>query len=243
MTSGANNEGPRVGIFIRSFDGDAKWLERTLPTHVEFCRGFQGIVVAGIERECARVMEICAANGVPFIADPLAHMITAGYINQQYTKLTADHHVDWDWILFVDSDTPCTRATTPGEQFEGDRGVMLYSEWDHVGDANCWFEPTRKALGFGPPYEFMRRLPILHHRDTLEAACRWIKGMHRRSLLDYLAGVDTISEFNLLGAVAWEQLRDRYRWICPEREPCPTGAWRQFWSHGPMEEQLKDAGA
>ena len=239
MTYGANDV---IGIFIRSYDGDAKWLERTLPTHLRHAKPFAGPVVVGVDEQCRRVKEICAAHDVEFIPDPTSAMIANGYIAQQYSKLTAYTMVPWQWILYVDSDTECVRDVHFRELFHSFRAIMPYSEWDHVGgrvgggDASCWFEPTRKALGFDPAHEYMRRLPILHHRDTVQRTHEHIVRHHGKSLVEYMAGVDAISEFNLLGAVAHEdtELHDYYEWICPETDPLPPSAWVQHWSHDPL---------
>ena len=235
-----------IGIFIRSYDGDAKWLQRTLPIMVARARGYDDIAVVGIPDECLTVRQIAEDCGVRFVEDRLAGRIIDGYINQQYTKMRADLFMQTDYILYVDSDCVCTEEHAPDILFDDGLPVMLYSDWEHVGgrvgggDASCWFEPTKNALGFEPAYEFMRKLPLLYPYEVVRGCRQHIELQHMTTLAKYLGRQNTFSEFNAIGAYAYAHHRDKFKWVCPETEGIPYNPWRQFWSHGDMDTQLAE---
>ena len=227
-----------TAILCRTFDGDADWLDRAIPTWKEHCQGYSGIYITGIENECKKVQGIAVKHDVGFIADNKSSCIKNGYINQQYTKMRGDLLVDDEEILFVDSDTLCYYDHTPDIWKREGLPIMLYSDWSHVGDARCWYQPMLTTLGWKPPYEFMRRLPLLYHSDTIKRCREWIEGFHGVPLSMYLQSINSFSEFNVMGAFAFDHHPDEYYWSCPEKEDRHPNPFKQFWSHGKMSDQI-----
>lgn len=227
-------------IVCRTYDGDVEWLAKAIPTWLEHCKEYDGIYVTGIEDECKKVQAIAGKYGVEFIPHNESKQVNIGYINQQHTKLCADQLVDADYILFVDADTLCYEDHTPDVWFEDDKPVMLYSAWGHVGQAVCWKVPMLKALGWKPPYEFMRRLPLLYRSDTITACREYIEYMHGVPLWLYLANEKSFSEFNVLGMYAYEHEYDKYYWSIPEVDRRFPNPFKQFWSHGGLGKQIEE---
>lgn len=238
MTSGV-----KAGVFIRSYDGDAAWLRRTLPVNLKRLSGYDRVLVVGLPGESAEVQEICAENDVEFQYDFDAAWIPNGYLNQQYSKLQADVFMKGcEYILFVDSDCVALEENSPDIFFgESGKSMLMHTPWDKVGQADCWREPTAKALGRTPPYEFMRRLPYLYPTWLITATKRKIEEVHCCKLNNYLTMCGPFSEFNVLGAHAWFTHRDQFEWIDTEEDSLPYHPWKQCWSHGGMDEQLSEA--
>lgn len=232
------DERKTMGVFTRTYDGDAKWLRVMLETFRKHGSGYGKQVVTGISEQCRKVREVCGEFGVRFIPDEQARYIPNGYINQQYTKLTADKYLDEPLILFVDSDC-VSIADHSSEDFLMDgKPLILHTKWDDVGDAQCWKRPTEIALGKSVHYEFMRRLPACYHRSTLVGLRDHIREFHG-SLLYHLKASAAFSEFNALGAYAWEHQRDDYSFVNTEDWIPPEPGLRQCWSHGDMEHEIK----
>lgn len=227
-------------IFTRTYDGDAKWLERTLPLNVERCKDYSDYIVTGIYDECTKVREICDKNGVRFVPHNEARLIANGYINQQYTKMIADLLApNMDYILYCDADTYATEENTPADYFIDHKPYMLLSEWDKVGQAVCWKAPTHRAIGVEPTYEFMRRLPMMYPRVSITKSRSHIESIHRMGIGRYLSNQQQFSEFNAIGAWAYRYEPELFRWINAEDdEGYPADKFKQCWSHGDMEEQI-----
>jgi hypothetical protein len=232
MTCGVSG----VSAFIRSFDKDAKWLERTLPVFLRLARGYDEVVVCGISGECKDVQRVAADNGVPFVAHDESAEIANGYINQQYSKLCADQMVKGDKIVYIDSDCICTGEHTPEVFFQDGKPLLMYSEWGDVGQALCWRMPTEHSLGLKPKYEFMRRLPTLYPASVVRGCREYMEKVHGRSLLEYLCNKQLFSEFNTMGCYAYEFRRDEFRTLCPQKEKYSGIPFRHLWSHGSLSQ-------
>lgn len=221
-----------VNIFCRTYDGDAEWLSRALPTWIEHCKWVNSIVVTGIDAECSRAKEICGLHGVNFTADDESSGIKNGYINQQYTKMRADLFTDSEYVMFIDSDTICYGDNTADDFFTNGKPDLFYSEWDEVGQALCWRAPTKAWLGIDPPYEFMRRFPLTYSHDTIANCRKYMEEKNEKSLLEIMKGAAAISEFNLIGAYAWEFESHKFNWVHPEVDGEKPNPFKQYWSHG-----------
>jgi fructoselysine-6-P-deglycase FrlB-like protein len=109
-----------------------------------------------------------------------------------------------------------------------------------VGDAkDAWLGCTTDALRRMPPFEFMRRLPLMYPRWIIRAAREWIQTTHCKDLASIMANLGRFSEFNFLGAWAWFHAHDSIHWTLADREhpPVPLPV-NQFWSHGNLDEAL-----
>ena len=233
----------KIGFFIRSFDGDAKWLERTLPLNVERLSGYSDICVSGIANECEKVIAICDKNGVRFVPHDESAHIPTGYINQQYSKLCADQLMpDMDFIMYGDSDSFALRPCSVDEWTIDGKPYMMHTPWHKVGQATCWHAPTWVATGIYPKYEYMRRLPMVYPSALLKSAREHLELLHNMTLCNYLARVPCFSEFNFLGHYAYERRHEMFTWIdtMDDSITWPDIPFKQCWSHGDLEEQMGD---
>ena len=232
----------KVTIFCRSYDGDAKWLEWTLPKMLERGHGYADCVVVGIETQCTAVKAICAKNGVSFLPDTKAAGIPVGYINQQYTKMRADLFCDTEYVMFLDSDVICLEDHTPDIFFRDGKPLLLYTRWEDVGEAQAWREPTCRAIGRDPEYEFMRRLPMVYPTSVIRDCRGFMEMLHGKKLSRYMNTLSCISEFNILGAYAWNFRKDDFTWTNTANNDFTPLPFKQFWSWGNMKKQIEEAG-
>ena len=231
-----------IGIFIRTYDKDAHWLERSLPTLVENCRaGYGKIMVVGVPGECDKVALIADKNGANFCIDPAAGTIYNGYINQQFTKMRADLFMPtYQEIMFIDADTFCLEPHDPKEVWYKDGKIeLLYSRWEDVGDAKCWKMPTELATGIEAQHEYMRRLPQVYPSWLLKATRDAMRGHTQRTFIEYMRGVKTISEFNVIGNVAYGKYKEMFHWTNPQDEGIPYHPFKQCFSRGDIDKEME----
>ncbi len=215
-------------IFIRTWHRDVPWLKNSLRSLQRWTEGFGEVVIHCDPADEKAVASVVGTHRL--VTSPI--WATKGYVNQQVVKLHADLWVPEGLVTFVDSDLIFYANTRPETLLKDGKPILLHTPWEKVGEANMWKEPTKEILGWEPPFEFMRRIPLTYHTDTLKALRKHIEERHGRSASSYLGARPKLSEFNAIGAFAWEKQRDSYHWIHTEENPLPASTSRQYWSWG-----------
>lgn len=184
-----------------------------------------------------------ATGCVPHLLHPIADWDGRGYHWQQWVKINADTYSDADYICHIDSDVFIAKPTDVSEFFVNEKPSWLWSFYTDQGPDVPWQKPTQNATGLQCEREFMQGFPFILHRSTYARTRSWISdhtGVDHRAYIEHCAtrGTTTFSEFNALGAVAWEAQHELYWWVDRMREDWPSGfhASRQFWSHRPVSE-------
>jgi hypothetical protein len=62
---------------------------------------------------------------------------------------------------------------------------------------------------------------------------------YNRSISEFIASIGLFSEFNYMGAYAFNKMNDRFHWIDTEHEPFENLPLKQYWSHGGIQEEQK----
>ena len=72
----------KCDIFIRTFDGDCKWLNYCVKSIKKYATGFNNIIITYPENH--------TSCDVDFVKNyPIKELLNDGYVDQQFTKLTA----------------------------------------------------------------------------------------------------------------------------------------------------------
>jgi len=234
-------------IFIRTYDGDAKWLDLCLHKLKEHARGFAGItIVAGPGNDQADAVAL--THGIRPQTDEWDISIPNGYLSQQATKMRASLWIpkDADFVAFFDSDCVCHGDLHASDLF-GDDGkpIMLHTPWSdlepHVEDA--WRKVTEFLVGQSVDYEFMRRLPFVYPVSVLRDSFAFFEST-QGSMRKWLRLSDRFSEFNYLGAWAWFNAHDKFHWINTDYELWKQLPMTQYYSrnYADLNEARKGAG-
>lgn len=208
-------------IFIRTYSKDINWLKYCILSINKFVSGHRKMIVC-IPQDEAHLLNDFKINGVIIGWEPVTKN---GYVDQQINKLRAHTMTDADNILFVDSDCYFTRPTDISEYFIDSKPFLMKTRYELVGDAICWKLPTDKVLKGDFKYEYMRRMPLLFKRNTLQKLDSMVDSLS-------LADMDSVSEFNLLGAFADTYQKGEYHIIDTEKDPFPGSPAIQGWSWG-----------
>lgn len=218
----------KIDIFIRTYHKDLEWLQYCLRSIQKFVTGYNQIIICIPEDDAHLITEWNLTK------EKIVQWIPAtknGYIDQQISKLHAFTMSDADYILYVDSDVIFHSPTDLSEYFVWGKPYLMKTRYELVGDAICWKAETEKILGVEVNYEYMRRIPLLYKRSTLENLDKHVDVMT-------LAKLERLSEFNLIGAFIANYESDQYYMIDTEKDEFPKLAARQFWSWGGITEEI-----
>ena len=160
--------------------------------------------------------------------------IRDGYTWQQVVKLHADEYTDADYILFVDSDCVFFTKVTPEYFFTDSKPYLLCTPYSLLGNTVPWKPGTDFVVGRDTPYEFMRRHPMMYHRDTLKAFRDYILATFGKTCREFMlenCSKRRLSEFNILGAFTYFHRPTDFHWIDTDCNLYPPDCLKQFWSY------------
>ena len=223
----------KTDIFLRSYKGDFRWLQFALASLAQRARGFGDVLVCvpkGDEPELATLTR------ERIVTCPRYH---DDYIGQQVTKMMADTYTDAAMILHWDSDVVLLKDLTPQDLMSSEgKPVLYYDPYSEV-KGSPWRPVVKEVLGWDPEHEFMRRHPFMYPRWLYAEVRRHIEHRHGKPLEDYALSRPhrSFSEFNILGAYAWQHCRDEFTWLRPDQGQTFV---KQFWSWGGVDQHLSE---
>lgn len=232
----------KTDILIVTHSKDAEWLSWCLKSITKFATGVHKTVVAFPYTDIGALATICDPHSVTRrIFDQIDGQ---GFNHHQAINCMADQYCDGDFILHMDSDCIFTEPVTPQDYFVDGKPVLLHQSYDglrqHHPGACQWQDMTSRAVGFPVTQEFMRRHPAVHPRALYTLFRAQIELTQKQPFLKWAtSGPNEYpgfwSEFNALGAVAWNSIPSAYHWIDVEKEPWPHNKMAQFWGRGGLE--------
>lgn len=222
---------PSMSIFIKTCRKDLDWLKYCLRSIERFGSGFGGTVIVADE-DCRGMIDSDSSVQVIFIPVP-----SNGYIEQQRIKLLADAYVSEasDRIMFVDSDCVFFRKFSPEDFMNNGKPVLLRTRYGGLGGAEAWREITESYLGLPVYHEYMRRMPLVYWKATLERM-----RSHYSELDATLRRMKDrrFSEFNMLGGFIQHYEPNLYC-IMNTEEELPSVVCKQFWSWGGLSDKIR----
>lgn len=225
---------PVTDIVIRSYRGDFGWLAyalRSLHRNGKGIRNMHIIVPSGdkhlLQHLTAEILHECP-------------VYTDDYLGQQITKLMADTYSDADYILHWDSDTILTSELSPLDLMVDGKPIVYHEPYEKVG-REPWQPIVTEVLGWVPEHEFMRRHPFLYPRWLYAELRAYLEARHGQSLEAYIVSrpYRSFSEFNVLGAYAWEKHHDKFTWMDPFAGPTYVRQFRSWDGLETHEEEIK----
>lgn len=213
-----------LDIFVRTFPGDYPWLPHLWRSVDKYATGFRRVVLVHPAGSPLPPLPNC-----PHVVSEEAMLLPNDYHGQQATKLRAPEFTDADVVCFVDSDCVFTVDVDLAAYVEP-LPTLLVTPWERAGDAlGAWLGPTTTLLGFPPPFEAMRRLPLFYPRDVISETWQHIGGLN--GVRACIAKHGSMSEFNAIGNYAVVKRPGAMRVVNTETGELPTAIVRQFWSH------------
>lgn len=230
---------PAHYYFLKTYGADLHWAQLCLLAFIQHHRPTPGVqealVVmcsrdgreqAALEDLLSRVKE--EARDSTWREDPRSSKLPEltisfrrcafreGYNAQQAEKLAFALEVD-AYVTYIDSDV-AAEAPFGFATFvpDGQRPLLLYSDYKSCRDAEVWRVGTARFLGMAPEeltYEYMRRLPLTYHSRTvmyaMEHMAREMELPSADAAVQWIRDRDTappddlhVSEFNIVGAFA-----------------------------------------
>jgi hypothetical protein len=217
----------KADIFIRTYEKDIELLQYCLRSIEKYCKGFRHIIITipARDRHLLGYNPKYQVFTVPHYQDD--------YLGQQSTKLHAHYYTDADFILYVDSDCIFLKPVTPKTFMKDGKPFILKTKYSEMsGDVLVWKPITEKALGFTVEYEYMRRLPLMYHREHLSQLQNALQIRHGKKLETYIntQPLRSFSEFNVLGAFCEKYYPGMYVFQDTTAGIPEAVVW-QYWSH------------
>jgi hypothetical protein len=221
-------------LFIRSYWKDLEWLHFCLESAYRYCHGFRSVIVV-----------------VPHSTEPwlrraiLRHQVRIefcrdyrdDYLGQQVTKLLADTFSEADYICHVDSDCVFCRPTSPADFIVAGKPRILMQSNALLGRHRPWQKPTETFLGCQVLDDFMRHPPFTFPRSLYSHLRQHVLAAHGMDIESYILAQPPrgFSEFNVLGAFAWQYHHDQFLWVDTAVSSPPDPNCRWYWSWGGID--------
>lgn len=220
-------------IFIKTYRGDFGFLRYSLTSIIKFGTGFKDIYIQAPPKDIRQIEQWTLPNQFKLI--PVAEY-GDGYMFQQRAKMKAHTHCTADRILFVDSDCIFFKPFNPDCFLHDEKPMLLKTKYADVGEAICWQVITEKAIGFRSEWEWMRRLPLMYNRSTLQNIEKNFPHIY-----DYIMKAEgrQFSEFNFIGQYIERNEAGEYE-IINTADYVPPKYAEQYWSWGGMTNELEN---
>jgi hypothetical protein len=223
------------------------YLKYMLRSVEKFASGFTELVILcpTVDRGEMELMQRQYHGSIPLWVHYFDEWPGKGFLHHEYLVMCAEQHCRGDFIQHMDSDHVFIEPTMPDDNFVDGKPILVYWDFESLikvqGNMKYWQENSERAFGVKDEYEFMRRAPIIHARETYPASRAEIEH-HVRTPLDLFVRSQRnefpqgFCEYGSLGSTAWRKLHDRYHWV---NQPMvgelksPGGKIRQAWSHRP----------
>lgn len=237
---------PKVEILIVSYAKDLPYLRWCLESIKKFATDFSGVTLVVPSVEIGDFKDFAQETNWKLRVYNRTEDKRKWHLAAQVEKCLADQHCpDADFILHTDSDCIFTEPVTPDDYFVNGKPVMVIEAYSRL-KGNPWQSIVRKALGWLPEYETMRRHPQVNPVGIYADVRQRVERVNRMRFADWVLMQKGdfpfgFTEHNTIGAVALRDLRWRtaYHWIDAGKETPPKEKLLQFWSHSPPDKPQK----
>ncbi len=228
----------RCDVLVRSYWRDLAWLEFCLASIGRYCQGFGEVlvVVPRSSQPWLRRSSVARQANVLYCRD-----YADDYLGQQVTKLMADTFSDADLICHVDSDCVFTRAICPEDLLEGGKPRVAHCPYKLLGRHHPWRRPTEKFLGWEVDNDYMQHPPFVYPRWLYPEVRAHAVQVHGVDIETYVMAQAPrgFSEFNVLGALAWQHHREDFTWTNTSAARPPEEFCRWYWSWGGLDDAIR----
>ena len=237
---------PVVDVLYVTYAKDAEWFKHSIEVLVTNLSGWRRIIVVCPRQDEDLIREQLPKDyfGGPIVVQPIEDWPGKGYYWQQWVKMSADTFSDAPYIMHIDSDVFIKESCDVSEFFVNGKPAWMWAYYTDL-EGVPWQKSTEEATQLICDREFMQAFPFCIDRKTYEKVRSAIQERHNLYTDGYAKAMATIpgpsmSEFNIMGAISYEFLRNRYFWVDRNRDDWPSGFHksRQFWSRAPMKDHL-----
>lgn len=225
-------------LFIRSYWKDLEWLDFCLASIEKYCHGFRSVVVV-LPRSSWPWLQRSGLQGKARFE--LCPNYRDDYLGQQATKLLADTFTDADYICHVDSDCIFSRTTSPHDLILDNKPIVHMRRCETLGRHWPWQKPTEKFLGLRVGFDFMQQQPFTFPRWLYPRLREHAIKTHGMDIETYIIAQPTrgFSEYNGLGALAWEHYREHFLWVDMDTSMLVEPHCRWYWSWGGIDVSIR----
>lgn len=225
---------PSCDLFVRTYWRDLDWLALCLDSIATYCRGFRSVIVVLPRSSAAWLRRARLSHDARFVT---TSDFRDDYLGQQVTKLTSDSFTDADYITHVDADCIFARPTCPADLVPDGRPLVHTRLSAELGRHYPWRRPTEAFLGWSVTRDYMQDPPFTYPRWLYAEVRAHCRRRHGTDIEKYVTAQPPrgFSEFNVLGAYAWQRHRELFTW----REATGDAPCRWYWTWGGLGPSLR----
>lgn len=214
-----------IDIFVKSHKPDFELLQLSLKTISKNVKGYNKIILLIPEKDKHEfdTRSLPERTEIHYVND-----YGDGYLFQQICKLSAYKYSHADFIMMSDSDAFFDHPVDLQDLIKNGKPEILYTSYEELKgtDAYMWKAATEKFIGEEVKSEWMRRLQLTYHRDTLVHIWDQYPNLEKMVM-----DAGTFSEFNFLGAWCNKYEPDRYTFTNTKGWDYVPPMATQTWSH------------
>lgn len=233
-----------IDIFYKTYAKDFDYLYYSLKSLTKFVIGYNRVIIVIPQHDKHLFNYDYLPNrcDVYFVDEPVNNY-TFGYLYQQYIKMTAFNFSKAEYIMFNDSDSIFKTKINAKNFINKGKPIIYYTDYNKVGDAICWKAPTERFINKVVDYEFMRRIPLVYHTETLKNISEQYNELYNiimGSGAFSRNGSVEFSEFNAIGAWSFFNEKDKYTFIDTDTCDVPKRVSNQYWSWDSLDKNKEE---
>ena len=218
----------KTSIITVTYDKDLEFLKYNLKSIKKFCKGYHEniVVIDDHENDCVETQRYLDSIEQKYFINKDAKHVKQGYVRQQYMKLFSDLYVssDTDYICHIDADSIFKQSHAPEIYFRDNKPMLVKNDYKKLiasqksaGNPTApwerWRDMTSKFLNLKVKYEFMFKMPLVYPKNLTKQVRDYLEKIHKSSLLDLVKDLPIMSEYNIIGAYAYEFTPEDFFWI------------------------------
>lgn len=219
-----------ISLFIRSYSKDFEWLKHSV-------KSMQKNLLGIADRVLAVPTNTYIPSDIRYYFDKIVYIDETheGYVQQQIDKIRAYKYCQHDHILFSDSDCVYYEPFDANCRLDNGKIILPKTKYSSLSrEAQVWKDITYMSTLIDSEYEYMRCLPLMHHRKVLE----YLDNLQNFQMYVNIVKDRELSEFNAIGALAEVMFPELYTFIDTETTTQKIPTTKQYWSWGGITEDI-----
>lgn len=235
-----------IEMFLVTFKRDFRYLTWWLKGFEKYVRGINRCSILVPSEDIEELKRLVGASsgesGIPIRCLEGNEWPGKGFLWHMAQIMRAE---EWcpeaDVIVHTDPDRVFAFPYDRDHIVRDGKPIIVYGSYKWLreevqANLDMWRQGVHNAIGWEPPQEVMRRMPIPHIKEVYPLTRTIVERHVRVPFDDYVKKQrnefpQSLCEFNTLGAIAWSHLNEKYHWLNQQKGEYPPDVVINCWSH------------